>query len=1161
MSRRSIFAFACFVSVLAAMFTAPIQAQTFTASLQGTVTDSTGAVVPNARLTLINEATNVKSTKVTDTRGAYLFTLLPPGSYRMTVEQPGFQTSVRSGMVLQVQQQANVDVVLNVGEVTTSVEVAGETPRLDAVSATLGRVVENRSVQSMPLTSRSVLDLAMLAPGVVGSAGGTGTNFISNGVRNSQSDVLLDGVTAAVHEQGGGATDVKFRPTVELVQEFKLQTNSFSAEFGFTGGAVVNVVTRSGTNQIHGSAFDFLRNSAMNANSFFSNRNGRAIVPSRRNQFGGAAGGPVYLPKIYNGRNRTFFFFHHEGTKSASQGTTTQTLPTALEKSGNFTQTMDASGRLIQMYNPFSITRDANGNVLRAPFAGNTIPVSMFSPVAVAAIKFYPEPNQPGLPFTRTSNFFQSGSSVSNVYQTTSKIDHNFNERHRLSGRVSHGADTSLPPAYWGKDNFMSSSGPEKNRNRTTNAALDYTWTVTPSTVASLRWGLVRQFGRRDFACGDNCAFNPSSLGFTGPWDAFNVPPQFSPEGYQAIGINRFGLINRGEDVNHIIGSASKMSGRHSMKFGGEVRLYRLNYAQPGVNDVNFSFQRQITSQSPTVANSLQGNGLASFLLGWGTGDDQSDAAASWAYRSYAGFYQHDMQITPRLTMNLGIRYEAPIPEKERYNRASWFNPTIKSPLNVPAFPNLRGGIQFALNGNDFRSPHDTDRNNWAPRIGLAWQFRSKMVMRAGYGIYYGITRAQISSPLGPGFRVGTSWSASIDANVTQYAPLHAPFRDGLNAPPGSKFGLLTNVGVGTGLSPIRDWDTTPYFQQWSYSIERELPANSVVEVAYSGSRGVHLGFDTMTAQQRISQSFYSLGTQLNSLVPNPFFGIITDPLATTLNKPTVQLIQLLYPYPQFTTVGAWPAPPIANSIYNALQLKFTKRYSHGLNVSAHYTFAKMLDDNSLASSGQSFLGGSTPIQHYDNTRLEWAVSVRDITHRGVMDFAYELPIGKGKSVGRDWNRPMDMLLGGWQINGIIVMQSGTPLVPNLQSGVLPGATQRPNLLYEPGLPGTVQDRLDKFLDPNGFSRPASYVFGNAPRTMSRTRGPGLRNLDMSVFKNVHFDRDRGIRLEIRGEAFNVSNTPIFGDPNVTVGSSAFGTITGVQNSARVLQIALKLNF
>ncbi|MGH9722838.1 MAG: TonB-dependent receptor domain-containing protein [Bryobacteraceae bacterium] len=1149
------------VALVVCLLLAPIdtRAQSFTATVQGTVTDSSGAVVPTARISLTNEATNVKQEKQANERGAYLFTLVPPGAYKLVVEAAGFQTSVRSGMQLQVQQQASVDIVLTVGDVTTSVVVAGETPRLDAVNATLGRVVENESVLSMPLPSRSILDLANLAPGVVGAPGGTGTNFLSNGVRNSQSDVLIDGVTAAVHEQGGGATDVKFRPTVESVQEFKVQTNSFSAEYGFTGGAVVNVVTRSGANEFHGSLFEFLRNSSLNANQFFSNRAGRAIVPFSRNQFGGAVGGPVWIPGVYKGSNKTFFFFHQENTKQSSQTTTTQTLPTALQKSGNFSQTLDANGRLIQIFDPFAVTRDAANNPVRAPFAGNLIPGARFNPVAVNAIKFYPEPNQAGIAFTQTSNFFNSGASRSSAYQNTSKIDHNFNDRQRLSVRYSRSADSSTPPNFWGEGNWMVSTGNEPTRNTTNNPSVDYTHTFGPTTVMSLRWGLARQFGLRSFACGGKCDFSPSTLGFQGPWDS-PIPPQFSPEGFQAVGINRFGLIRRGEDANHFIGSLTKMAGRHTIKFGGEARLYRLNYAQPGLNHASFSFSRQVTMQSPFTANSSQGNGLASFLLGWGTGDEASDAAASWAYQSYGLFYQQDIQLTKSFTVNLGLRYELPIPEKERYDRASWFNPLIKAAVSTPAYPNLRGGIEFATQGNDFRSPHDTDKNNWAPRIGFAWLFRPKMVMRAGYGIYYGITRAQISSPLGPGFRTSTSWTSSLDANVTLYTPVSVPFKDGLNLPPGSSKGLMTNVGLGTGLAPIRDWDTTPYFQQWSYSIERELPANSVVEIAYSGSRGVHLGFDTMAAQNRISQSFYTLGTRLNDVVENPFFGVITDPLST-LSRPTVTRNQLLRPYPHFTSVGAWPAPPIADSIYNALQFKFTKRYSHGLNLSGHYTFAKMIDDNSLASSGQSFLGGQTPIQNYDNHRLERAVSVRDITHRGVIDFAYDLPIGRGKALGRSWNRAVDMALGGWQVNAIFILQSGNPLVPNLQNGVLPEATQRPNLLREPGLPGTVQARLDKYLDPDAFSRPASYVFGNGPRTLSRARGPGLTNADMSLFKELRFSRDGRFHLQIRGEAFNITNTPIFAAPNVTVGSTAFGVISGQANGPRQLQLALKLYF
>ena len=371
----------------------------------------------------------------------------------------------------------------------------------------------------------------------------------------------------------------------------------------------------------------------------------------------------------------------------------------------------------------------------------------------------------------------------------------------------------------------------------------------------------------RSPACEDQCDFSPSTFGIQGPWSA-PLPPQYNPAEYQGVGTNRFGLIRRGEDANHFIGSLTKIAGRHNIKFGGEARLYRLNYAQPGLNHVTFTLSRQTTSQDPFRADSLQGNSIASFLLGWpGAGDEATDAAASWAYQSYAGYYQHDIQVRQGFTLNLGLRYELPVPEKERYDRASWFNPLVPAAITVPGISNLRGGIEFAQQGNDFRSPHDTDQNNWAPRIGFAYQFAPKFVMRAGYGIYYGITRAQISSPLGPGFRTSTSVTASLDAGVTQYASLTAPFRDGLNVPIGGSRGLMTNIGLGTGLAPIRDWDTTPYFQQWSFSIERELPANAVAEIAYSGSRGVHLGYDTMTNQNRIDQQFYSLGNRLNDQV------------------------------------------------------------------------------------------------------------------------------------------------------------------------------------------------------------------------------------------------------------------------------------------------------
>jgi hypothetical protein len=399
----------CLALVLVVFFTPyPAFTQSFTASLQGTVTDSSGALVPGAKVALTNEATNTRQSKQTNERGVYFFTLLPPGSYKLAVEMLGFQTSVHAGMQLQVQQQATVDVVLTPGDISTSVTVTGESPRLDSVSSTLGRVVENKSVLNMPLSSRNTLDLVLLAPGVVGSTGGRGTNFIFNGVHNSQSDVLIDGVTSAVHEQGGGNTDVKFRPSVEAVQEFKVQTNSFSSEYGFSGGTVLNMVMRSGTNQLHGSLFEFPRNSSLNSNNFFANRSGRKLVPFRRNQFGGAAGGPVWLPCVYNGKDKTFFF-HYEDTKQSSQSTTLETIPTALQKQGDFSQTMDSAGRQLKVFDPYAVSRDAAGNWARQPFPGNAIPRARFDPVGAALMRFYPTPNLPGNQYTQANNYFNSG--------------------------------------------------------------------------------------------------------------------------------------------------------------------------------------------------------------------------------------------------------------------------------------------------------------------------------------------------------------------------------------------------------------------------------------------------------------------------------------------------------------------------------------------------------------------------------------------------------------------------------------------------------------------------------------------------------------------------------------------------------------------------------
>jgi hypothetical protein len=1144
--------------VASVIFCAPaltrLQAQSFTASLQGNVKDASGAVVPGVTVLLENEATGVRQTGSSNESGHYYFTAVP-GSYKLTAEMTGFATVVRAGLVLQVQQQASVDLVLTPGDLATTVTVQGETPRLDAISATLGRVVDNASVLNMPLGSRNALDLAVLTPGVSGSTGFTGSNFFSNGSRNSQSDVLIDGVTDAVQEQNGGVSDVKFRPSVEGVQEFKVQTNSFSAEYGNTGGTVVNIVMRSGTNDLHGSVYEFLRNSALNANTFFSNRSGGKIVPFRRNQFGAAAGGPVFIPRLYNGRDRTFFFVNYEGTRQSSQQTTLDTVPSLLERQGDFSNTRDSAGRLITIYDPFSVHKDPSGNYTRDAFPGNVIPAARIDPVAAYVMKFYPAPNLPGNAFTHVNNFFNSGARTSNEDQFTTKVDHNFSGAQRLSARYSQDKLTTVSANLWG--NWMNpyDDGPANPLNLTHNGSADYTWTISPTTILNVRWGVARQWGIRTPFCQQCPEFKLSDFGFQGPIDTM-IPPNFQPQGYQALGTRPQARVLRGEDVNHFVANLTKVIGGHTLKVGGDDRIYRLNYAQPGWTSLSFNFSSATTMQNPFASNSLQGNGLASMLLGWGSSGSQNTGAySSWASESYGWFLQDDWHVTNRLSLNLGLRYELDIPRVERYNRVSWIDLGAPSPISAPGFTNLHGGLVFA-NGNN-RAPYDTDTNNFAPRLGFAYQFAPRMVVRGGWGIYYALSDAQNRSALGQGFTTSTTWNASLDNNLTQYAPLSRPFPDGISQPPGSSLGLLSFIGRGIS-GPIRSWGTKPYYEQWSFSIERELPADSVAEIAYSGNHGVHLYFGDNTALDRIDQSLLSLGSKLNELVPNPFYGVITDPLSP-LSQPTVQRIQLLRPYPQFTSISASGGPPNGNAIYHAIQFKFTKRYSHGLDVSAHYTFAKMIDD-SPANGNVSWLGYDTGgIQSYQNTRLERSLSEYDVRHRVVADFAYQLPVGHGKPFGANMGWA-DWILGGWQVNGIVTLQSGLPLVPSLANQVLPDATQRPNLLFDPSLTGPITDRLNRYLNPAAFAQPAPYTLGNAPRTLP-VRAPTLKNVDASLFKNIYFSSDNKRYAQLRGEAFNLLNTPVFAAPNMSFGSTSFGVISSQANSPRQLQVALKIYF
>jgi hypothetical protein len=1130
----------------------PLFSQSFTASLRGVVTDAAQAAVPGAKVTVTDVRRNVPFTTVTDQAGRYVITALPPGQYVVSIEAPGFNRWTHQAFDLAVQQQATLDARLDIGEVTTTVEVTGSAPMVNTTIANLGQVIENKYILSLPNLARNSMSLTYLTPGVVGSGGRRGdnnTNFVANGSRNSTSDVLVDGVTVVAVEQNSGVTDLKFSPSVDVVQEFKMQTNFFSAEYGQTGGAVVNMVTRSGTNDFHGTAYYFMRDSAMNANDWFSNRAGRAIPSFHRDQFGGVLGGPVI-------RNRTFFFAGYERTKEESPFSRIASVPTELQRRGDFSQTFNGAGQLMTIYNPFDTFVNAAGVIERRPFAGNVIPSNLMDPVALKALSYYPLPNQQGAPFTNTNNWFEQGVNDNNNSQINVKGDHNFNSSNRISGRYSHGRSNGVNPNLFGEGNPAMYTG-GSSQNRVHSMVGDYTNVLNSTTIFTFRYGLTyANFGRNPFFD----TFDSTSLGLPSNMQetsTHKVFPRFSPDGFQAIGTEGWWIMDRQEQVHHWSGSLTKIFGGHNIKVGGERRFNVLDYSQPGYPSGNFNFGRGVTCRDRFSCPGNEGSGLATMLLGWSTGSDYHIEPKAFSRSAYWGFYfQDDWKITRRLTLNLGLRYDFDVPRWEAQNRYSYWDLDAQSPIQAPGY-DTRGVIRFV--DDDTRSDFDADMNNWQPRVGFAFAANEKTAIRGGYGLFYTLSRATVFGRPGTGFTINSPVIWTTDAHATLNARLSNPFANGILLPPGSSQGDHTLLGFGAGAT-LRSNNRNPEYHSWNMSIQRELPFRSVLELNYTGSRGTHL-FMPLTTLSPLPQEAWSLGrSALAQNIPNPFFGQITD-TRSVLSRPNVERQFLLRPMPHFRGTGVGTAEPArGDSYYHALQARLEKRFSRGLTGLAHYTWSKMIDNISHSSGNVSWLGGSTSIQNIWDLRGERALSSHDVAHRVVLTGAFEMPFGRGRRWGSNMNRVVDWVAGGWEISGIAVMQSGMPLHVTQSGGNIWDGTQRPNLIGDPSTSGRVQDRLNQWFNTAAFSQPPIDTPGTSPRNLNY-RGPGIRTLDAALLKSVA--TFEGQRFEFRLEATNVTNTPMFGDPATAFGSTNFGQITGLRSGVgpRNMQFGVKYYF
>jgi hypothetical protein len=1113
-------------------------AQSYTGRIIGTLKDSSGAIIPRATVTIINQQTDSQEVTTSDLEGRYASVPLPPGEYRVEASLQGFRGAARRNVVVQVNTTAVIDFTLEVGDLTDQVEVRADATPLETDTSTVGKVVDNRRILELPLNTRNVYSLIFLTPGVAGSIGNNynSMGYTVNGARPTMMDTVIDGVTASFPTVNG-FTGISVFPSVDAIQEFKVLGANYPAEYGRSLGSVLNVVYKSGTNDFHGSGYEFFRDSAFDANSYFAKRAGQALGDFNRSQFGGVAGGPIR-------RSRTFYMASFEGLRERRSANTTTTVPTIAQRNGDFSQTFAQNGQLIRIFDPFTTRPNPSGSgFIRDQFPGNVIPPSQMDPVALNVLKYYPLPNQPGNAVTGAQNYFATGTTETNVDNYDGRVDHQISNSQKFFVRYSYRRTNAVPATFFPEETAIA-EGRVIERNLAHNFVTDYSRSISNSTFLSARLGFARTLFLFD---NQGLGFRPSSLGLPASIDD-NVDrlmfPRFGVSGMVSLGGNdhRYNAFMSYTAAS----SLTKVSGGHTMKFGFEGRMLRVNVWEAR-SAGTFNFRANETAgPNPTSAGATIGNGFASFLLGFGAPNDVliqnwKNVAANSFY--WAGYAQDDWRVNSRLTLNLGLRYDIDVPRTERFNRMNFFDPEARSPLAgvVSGFPDLKGGVVFVGVDGRNRYQYDWDTNNIAPRLGLSYQVNPKTVVRAGYSHIFGPSNQGAQGTVGPfGFRTENLWVTSIDG-ITPLNLLKNPFPNGFQPSPGSSQGLLTQAGANLQ-APLRD-TVSPWTIQYNVNVQRELPWAMFLEVAYVGTRGFDLSTvgESGLSLNQLDPQYMSLGSALNQQVSNPFYGIVNNGVLT---QPTVARGQLLRPYPQFTDII-----PLyhsgAKSRYNALQVTGRKRMSHGLMLEGSYTYAQARE---IGMSHQN---------SYD-LEASWALASYDIKHRFVISYLYELPFGHNRRFGSSVSPLVNAIIGGWQFNGITTVQSGTPLsiTASNTAGIFGARTQPNNNGQDPRLDGAVEDRLGRYFDTSVYSQPPNFTFGNEPVFSPVLRAPGVRNFDLSMFKN--FDLRRAT-LQFRVEALNAFNTVQFSGPNTSVTSSSFGVITAQANAPRQMQFGLKL--
>ena len=1146
-------------------------AQESRGTITGRVIDPSGAVVAGAEVRVKNQETGAVATARTNEAGNYAAPYLLPGTYELSVDFKGFKKTERTGVQVRVNDVLSVDLRLEVGSASEVVEVKGGAPLLEASNVSLGQVVSERQIKDLPIQAGNANELVLLTPGVVNSTNlrqrkssfnSASSQFTTNGNALYSNEYTIDGVPDTFFN-GGGSPLIAFQLPENAVSEFKVQTSSFDSATGHTPGAVLNTVSKSGANEYHGEVHEWIINAALDADTFFQNASGGAKPEYQDNRYGASIGGPVRIPKVYDGRNKTFFFYGWEGNQWGKPTANIGTVPTAAEKGGDFSALLKLSATQYQIFDPATTQAAPGGRFSRMPFAGNLIPANRFDPVAKAIQSYYAAPNTAGTAAGQ-NNYTRNTKDTFDYNVQVARVDHNFSDKNRAFVRLSYDKYLETDSAFY---NNIAGGLDLTRINR--GGVIDDVIVVSPTTIVDLRYGVTQEETPENRP---SQGFNLSSLGFSPGFLALlNPATQTFPQVYlnTKAPTNRctgsctgtfsgFGNFNSGDGtltgiIHDWAGSFTTLRGNHSLRYGAEARLYRAFGFFGG-----FDVAPQLTFL-PTYTNGPQDNAAvaplgqeyAAFLLGIPSGQMTRSASFATQDTFWSGFVQDDWKLTRRLTLNLGLRYEFETPMTERYDRSvRGFDRTDANPIAakamaayaqnpIPQIPasqfQVLGGLLFA--GPDHHQLWSGQNTNFLPRIGVAYQLNDRTVIRSGYGIFYDTIGLNRSAAVQTGYTSSTPIQASLDNGLHYLATTANPFPGGLILPQGAAGGLTTNLGQSLALYPASR--VQPYSERWTFDVQRTIWKDFLIDAGYVGNKAIRLGVDrnlNATPTRYLSTLPVRDNATINALsatVPNPFYGL------SPVYPQKIAVSDLLRPYPEFGDITE--TQPIGYSWYHALQVRAEKRFAHGYMAGVSYTWSKNMDATSFLNGGDSLVNRS--------------ISSLDRPHRLNIQSILELPFGRGRRLASHVPKALDLVVGGWQLNNIFTHQSGSAL--GFGNAIFNGN------LHDIPLASDQRSANRWFNTGAGFVTASAQQLGSNirtfPKALAGVRGDGQTDWNVSLGK--HFKIRERVNLELRFEGYDIMNHPNFSDPNTTVTSSAFGTVTSQAGLSREFQGALRVSF